>query len=92
MIISAVQSTDHYPSPDRPDIGSLDRATIECVLAKAEMCSRSWVVHEVPLQDLARMPFTQRDHVIETLPLERPHDTFAVSVPTRELRADYELL
>ena len=69
-----MQIPDFGDRDDRTALRRLDWATVGGVLVEREMCASLMVVREVADQDTAQVPFTEDEHVIQTLPPDRTMD------------------
>ena len=72
--VAVMQTTDFGDRDDRTALRRLDWATVGGVLVEREMCASLMVVREVADQDAAQVPFTEDEHVIQTLPPDRPDE------------------
>ena len=69
-----MQTTDFGDRDDRTALRRLDWATVGGVLVEREMCARLMVIREVADEDATQVPFTEDEHVIQTLPPDRPDE------------------
>ncbi len=77
-LVAVMQTTDLRNGDDTTVAGGHDGPGHWCVSLKGEMTTRIEVVAKVGLQDAAKMPRTEHDQVISTLPPYGTDHSFAI--------------
>ena len=75
-----MQAAEDRLACDGANFWSLNRPRFRRVLLKPKMCPRFMIIGQVLIQYPPKMVLTQNDHMVETLPPDRPDDPFTVSV------------